>query len=89
MRLRFPSSHAFHHGRLSIEADADDEGRNGPECLVEFADGIMVVAELNELDEGYRLSVPGYATMRGTQIAARRWRLVRDAKGVWRSQRDG
>ena len=37
MRFRFPHSHAFRRGRVTI----DDDGKAGPECLVEFGDGII------------------------------------------------
>lgn len=83
MRFVFPHSHAFRRGRVTVE----DDGKAGPECLVEFGDGVTVIAEWQADDEAIRLSVPGYRTAKGTRVTARRWRLARGADGLWRSER--
>lgn len=41
MRFVFPHSHAFPGGRVVV----DDDAKDGAECLVEFGDGITVIAE--------------------------------------------
>lgn len=81
MRVVFPKSHAFPGGRVVVA----DEGGPGPECLIEFGDGVTVIAECCPADDGLHLSVPGYRTAKGTQVAARNWHLARRKDGVWRS----
>lgn len=83
MRFAFPHSHAFRRGRVAI----DDDGKAGPECLVEFGDGVTVIAEWQADDDAIRLSVPAYRTAKGTLVTARTWRLVRGRDGLWRSER--
>ena len=73
MRFVFPRSHAFRKGRVAV----DDDGRAGPECLVEFGDGVTVIAEWQADDDAIRLSVPDYRTAKGTLVTARTWRLAR------------
>lgn len=84
MRFSFPHSHAFPGGRVLIE-DADDT--EGP-CVVEFGDGIATIGAWRPTDDGIHLEVPTYRTARGTEVAARSWRLVRVEDGLWRSQPD-
>ena len=83
MRFTFPHSHAFRRGRVAV----DDDGKAGPEGLVEFGDGITVAAQWRTEDDAIRLDVPDYRTAKGTLVTARTWRLVRDKRGVWRSER--
>lgn len=83
MRFVFPHSHAFRRGRLTV----DNDGKAGPECLVEFGDGVTVIAEWQANGDGVRLSVPDYRTAKGTLVTARIWRLARDKDGLWRSER--
>jgi hypothetical protein len=83
MRFVFPHSHAFPGGRVGVEDDAG----TGPECLVAFGDGVTVIAEWRQAGDAIHLSVPAYRTAKGTQVAARNWRLVQREGGVWRSQR--
>ncbi|MBN9136853.1 MAG: hypothetical protein J0I92_12525 [Phyllobacterium sp.] len=78
-----PDSHAFRRGRVTV----DDDGKAGPECLVEFGDGVTVIAEWLPDGDAIRLSVPGYRTARGTHVTARAWRLARGKGGTWRSER--
>ena len=85
MRFVFPHSHAFRKGRVAV----DDDGKAGPECLVEFGDGVSVIAEWRDEDGAIRLSVPTYRTAKGTSVAARTWRLVRGKDSLWRSERVG
>lgn len=82
MRLTFPHSHAFRGGRVIV----DDDGTTGPECLVEFGDGVTLVAEWRRAGDAVDLGIPAYRTATGTWIAARGWRLVRRKDGVWRSE---
>lgn len=83
MRFVFPHSHAFPGGRVVVEDDAS----TGPECLVEFGDGVTVIAEWRSTRDVVLLSVPTYRTGKGTQVAARNWRLTRRKDGAWRSER--
>lgn len=83
MRFVFPHSHAFPGGRVVV----DDDAAWGPECLVEFGDGVTVIAEWRSVSDAIHLSVPAYRTAKGTEIAARNWRLVQRKGGVWRSER--
>lgn len=49
--------------------------------------GITVIAEWHRANDAIHLSVPTYRTVKGTQVAARRWRLIQGEGHVWRSQR--
>jgi len=82
MRFSFPHSHAFQGGRVTVEND----GKSEPKCLVEFGDGVTVIADWQQTGSDIRLSVPTYRTAKGTEVASRTWRLVERADGVWRSQ---
>ncbi len=83
MRFVFPHSHAFRRGRVTV----DDDGKAGPECLVEFGDGVTVIAEWRKNEADIQLSVPDYRTAKGTLVTARTWRLTRGTDGLWRSER--
>lgn len=83
MRFVFPHSHAFPRGRVIV----DDDARGGPDCLVEFGDGVTVIAEYRLADGTIHLSVPTYRTAKGTQVAPKKWRLVQGKGGAWRSER--
>jgi len=82
MRFVFQHSHAFRRSRVSVE----DDGSDGPECLVEFGDGVTVIGRWHRSGEAIDLHVPTYRTARGTQVAAHDWRLSQREDGVWRSQ---
>ncbi len=83
MRFKFPHSHAFPGGHVVVEDDA----KAGPECLVEFGDGVIVIAEWRLASGAIHLSIPAYRTAKGTQVEARNWSLVQRKDGVWRSER--
>lgn len=83
MRFLFPHSHAFRRGRVTV----DDDGKAAPECLVEFGDGVTVIAEWRKDEADIQLSVPDYRTAKGTLVTARTWRLTRGKDGLWRSER--
>lgn len=83
MRFAFPRSHAFPGGRVVVEDDAAP----GPDCLVEFGDGVIVMAAWRPAGGGIDLSVPAYRTARGTEVTARNWHLARRRDGAWRSER--
>jgi len=82
MRFAFPHSHAFRRGRVVV----DDDDKTEPECLVEFGDGITVIAEWRYVGETISLSIPTYRTAKRTQVSPRVWRLVQGKDGVWRSE---
>lgn len=84
MRFVFPHSHAFRHGRVGVE----DDGERGTEALVEFGDGVTVIARWQRTGDTLTLDIPAYRTARGTDVAERVWRLVQRGDGVWRSERD-
>lgn len=65
----------------------EDDAKTGPECLVEFGDGVTVIAEWRLVNDAIHLFVPAYRTAKGTPVAARNWRLVQRKDGVWRSER--
>jgi hypothetical protein len=82
VRIVFPHSHAFRSGRVVVEHD----GKIGPGCLVEFGDGITVIAEWRPAGEGIELRVPAYSTAKGNEVASRNWILARRKDGWWRSK---
>lgn len=82
MRFSFPHSHAFPRGRVVV----DDDAKAGPECLVEFGDGVVVIADWQASGDAVILRVPAYRTAKGTSIVSRTWRLVRTRDGLWRSE---
>ena len=63
----------------------DDDAKAGPEGLVEFGDGVVVIAQWRSTGDTIQLSVPTYRTAKGTQVAAGTWRLVQ--RIAWRSER--
>lgn len=75
VRIVFPHSHAFRSGRVVVEHD----GKIGPGCLVEFGDGITVIAEWRPAGEGIELRVPPTARQRATRS--------RRGTGFWRGAR--
>lgn len=77
-----PSRHAFPGGRVVVADDATP----GPACLVEFADGMTVLAEWHAAGDAIHPSVPACHTAKGTQVAARD-RLLVQQRGGWRSDR--
>ena len=83
MRITFPHSHAFPGGPLTIA----EIGAAKETCVVEFGDGVAVIAECRPDGGAVYLTLPAYRTGRGMDVAARTWRLERDREGVWRSQR--
>lgn len=83
MRFLFPHSHAFRKGRVTVE----DDGKAGPDCLVEFGDGVTVIGEWQNDGDVIRLAVPDYRTARNTLVTARTWRLAKGQNGHWRSER--
>jgi len=82
MRFVFPRSHAFPRGRVHV----DDDAQPGPECLVEFGDGVTVIGEWRRDGDAIHLHVPVYRTAKGTEIAAKAWHLARGKDGAWRSE---
>lgn len=52
MRFVFPHSHAFRRGRVTV----DDDQKSGPGCLVEFGDGVTVIAEWYAVGNAIHLS---------------------------------
>lgn len=82
MRFAFPHSHAFRKGRVTV----DDDGKPGPECLVEFGDGVTVIAEWSTDGEALRLSIPEYRTARGTVVNGRTWQVAQGKDRLWRSE---
>lgn len=82
MRFVFPRSHAYPKGRVIF----DENGTTGPECWVEFGDGIAVLAVWTLYRDGLKLAIPEYRTERGTLVTARTWLIRRDKRGQRRSE---
>lgn len=59
----------------------------GSDGLVEFADGVILIAEWCRDGEDILLDIPSYRTAKGTAIGPHRWRLTRKPDGTWRSDR--
>ena len=83
MRFLFPHSHAFRKGRVTVE----DDGNAEPDGLVEFGDGVTVIADWHTEGDAILLAIPDYRTARGTLVTARTWRLAKGKDGHWRSER--
>lgn len=83
MLFRFPRSHAFPGGEVVVE----DDGKAGPECLVEFGDGVAVVAQWHPDGDAVVLSIDDYQTASGTTVTARTWRIAQGEGGAWRATR--
>jgi hypothetical protein len=83
MRFVFPHSHAFPRGRVTVE----DDGSEGPDCLVEFGDGVTIIGRWQRDGEAIDLHVPAYRTSKGTRVAAHDWRLTQRKDGMWRLER--
>lgn len=83
MRFSFTHSHAFPGGCLTIEDAEATEGM----CVVEFGDGVATIGEWHPDGNGINLAIPAYRTAKGTDVDARRWRLIQSQDGSWRSYR--
>lgn len=83
MRFTFPHSHAFPGGEVRIEDAEATEGK----CVVEFGDGVAMLGDWHPDGDAIVLDILAYRTARGTDVEARRWRLVYDQQGRWRSKR--
>ena len=82
-KFQFPHSHAFNGGSVRVA----DDGKTGTDCLVEFGDGVTVIARCRFGDEAIDLEIPDYRTARGTTVDARNWRVAQRQDGTWRSLR--
>ncbi len=83
MRFTFTHSHAFSGGRVAVE----DLGDTSPSGLVEFGDGVTILAEWRRDGADILLDVSAYRTAKGTEIGPKRWRLAQDENGRWRTDR--
>ena len=84
MRFVFTHSHAFPRGTVIVETDAE----SGADGLVEFSDGVSLIAEWWRDGEDIILDIPSYRTAKGTAVGPHRWQLTRKPDGTWRSHRD-
>ncbi|MFT4048114.1 MAG: hypothetical protein QM661_15665 [Solimonas sp.] len=92
MLRRFAANHThLYPGALLRRLDAESDARLSPgdELLVEFSDGMLAIGQLMEANkEAVVLQMPDYRTQRGTNVAARTWRLVTtDEPGQFRVQK--
>lgn len=85
MRIAFPASHAYPGARAEV-SDIPDLGP--AEALVEFADGVTVIASCNVKPDLVELEIPSYRTLRGAEIAAHTW-ILRRRGGKWRAKASG
>lgn len=83
MHLIFSHSHAFNGARLTVDEDIPTEAT----CLVEFSDGVTVVADLAIKEDAIEIGVPSYRTSSGHLVKEARWRIVRTPNGDWKSFR--
>lgn len=83
MRFVFTHSHAFPKGTVMVENSVG----SGPEGLVEFSDGVSLVAEWCRDGEDILLDIPSYWTAKGTMVDPHQWRLTQRPDGTWRSDR--
>lgn len=84
MRFVFTHSHAFPKGTVVVEGEAGC----GSDGLVEFADGVTLIAEWCRDGEAILLDIPSYRTAKGTVVRPHRWRLTLRPDGTWRSDRE-
>jgi len=83
MRFVFTHSHAFPNGTVIVE-NCTGSGGDG---LVEFADGVSLIAEWWRDGKRIILDLPSYQTVKGTVIDAQQWSLTQKPDGTWRSNR--
>lgn len=83
MRFTFTHSHAFPGGRVAV----DDDGTAAPACIVEFGDGVIVLAEWHRDAADILLKIPAYKTAQGSEIGPKHWRLSQREDGSWRTNR--
>lgn len=84
MRFVFTHSHAFPNGTVIVEGGTE----SGFDGLVEFSDGVSLIAEWWQDGEDIILDIPSYRTAKGTAVSAHRWRLTQKPDETWRSHRD-
>lgn len=84
MRFVFTHSHAFPMGTVIVEGGTEFV----VDGLVEFSDGVSLIAEWWRDGEDIILDIPSYRTTKGTAVSAHRWRLTRRQDETWRSHRD-
>lgn len=75
---RYSANHThLYHGALLRRLDAPCPApSSGDEMLVEFSDGVSATGQLRGVDgDLVVLQMPTYRTGRGTQVAAKTWRL--------------
>ncbi|RXF71453.1 hypothetical protein EK403_15375 [Hansschlegelia zhihuaiae] len=78
-----PMRFRFRRGRVTV----DDGQSAGAACLVEFDDGVTVIAAWDHAGDAIQLSVPAYRTAKGPRVLSRRWRTAQSDDGSWRSER--
>lgn len=85
MRITSTSSHAYPGTRAEVSDIAE---LGAAQTLVEFADGVTVVACCNVEPNSINLEIPTYRTARGTQVVAQEW-VLRRREGKWRAVASG
>jgi hypothetical protein len=82
MRFCFPNSHAYPGSPVRVRATGVTS--DAKSCLIEFGDGIVVLGSYRRMGTTtVRLSIPAYATTKGTAIKANHWNLILSADGAW------
>lgn len=92
MLRRFSADHTHLYPGAHLRGlDVSSKTRlsSGDEMLVEFSDGVVASGRLPEAGpDAAVLQMPVYRTQRGTEVAARVWRLVlADELGLMRVQK--
>lgn len=80
MRFTFTRSHAYPGAQVLVSDDTEAP----PACLVEFGDGVTVLAEWQRVDDQVTLNIPPYRTAAGTEIGARSWKLSANGPASYR-----
>lgn len=81
MRFTFTHSHAFPGGRVAVQ----DAGDAAPAGIVEFGDGVTILADWRREGADVLLDIPAYKTAKGTEIGPKRWRLAQGEDRIWRT----
>lgn len=81
MRVSFSHSHVFPGCRATV-VDVENKGQD---CLVEFADGLTVLARRQDTQQGVLISIPAYRTRKRNWVDSRRWLLERRGN-EWRAR---
>ena len=81
MRFRFSRSHPYPGAVVSVI----DDPPQGSNCVIEFGDGVVIVAGARTDGDAHLLDIPAYRTARGSNVGPSEWRVARSPRGGWRA----